>query len=148
MRFGFLLGITLCVFLAGCNDAAWMRKYTPPEEEATAQSYVDLLQQRKFNEIEHDLDPSVRDSKVRDKLAKMAALFPAEAPQSLKVVGVHTFSDRSRPFYGPWTVAGYLPLGAIVFLYRRWKMKIAGELNLLSAIDKELPSEGPSEPNA
>jgi hypothetical protein len=32
-----------------------------------------------------------------------------------------------RPFYGPWTVAAYFPLGAIAFLHRRWKMKITGE---------------------
>jgi len=29
--------------------------------------------------------------------------------------------------YGPWIVAAYFPLGAIAFLYRRWKMKITGE---------------------
>jgi len=40
-----------------------------------------------------------------------------------------------HPLYGPWTVAAYFPLGAIVFLHRRWKMKIDGE-----SIPK-LPSE-------
>jgi hypothetical protein len=33
----------------------------------------------------------------------------------------------THPLYGPWTVAAYMPLGAIVFLHRRWKMKITGE---------------------
>jgi hypothetical protein len=95
MRFGYLLGIALCIFLAGCDDAAWMKKFTPPEEEAISRRYVDLLQQRKFDEIEHDLDPSIKDSNVSDTLAKMAAFFPAETPQSVKVVGAHTFRDQN-----------------------------------------------------
>ena len=33
----------------------------------------------------------------------------------------------TRPLYGPWTVAAYVPLGAIVFLHRRWKKKVTGE---------------------
>jgi hypothetical protein len=35
--------------------------------------------------------------------------------------------SMTRPFCGPWTVAAYVPLGAIAFLHRRWKMKITGE---------------------
>ncbi len=33
-----------------------------------------------------------------------------------------------RPLYGPWTIAGSFPLGALIFLNHRWKMKIRGEL--------------------
>lgn len=33
----------------------------------------------------------------------------------------------SRPPYGPWTVGAWLPLGAILFLNRQRKRKIAGE---------------------
>jgi hypothetical protein len=36
--------------------------------------------------------------------------------------------SMTRSLYGPWIVAAYVPLGAMVFLYRRWKMKITGEL--------------------
>lgn len=36
--------------------------------------------------------------------------------------------SASRPLYGPWTVAAYLPIGAMAFLNHRWKMKVAGEL--------------------
>ena len=32
--------------------------------------------------------------------------------------------SMTRNLYGPWVVATYIPLGAIIFLHRRWKMKI------------------------
>jgi hypothetical protein len=35
--------------------------------------------------------------------------------------------SMSHPFYGPWTVAAYFPLGAVAFLHRRWKMQITGQ---------------------
>jgi hypothetical protein len=34
--------------------------------------------------------------------------------------------SMTHPLFGPWTVAAYVPLGAMVFLHRRWKMKITG----------------------
>jgi hypothetical protein len=255
MRFKYLVGVAFCVFLLGCDDAAIMRKWTPPGAEANARNYVELLRQGKFEGIERDLDASVTDSNIRDTFAKMAALFPAGDPESVKVVGAHTlhgqgystaditleyqfpnkwllvsvatqskgdvstitgfhvnptadslenlnkFSLRgkgagqcliltcavcsllfsfyvlvlcvraktlkakwlwmlfilvglvrlavnwttgeftftlfafqipcvaaTRPLYGPWTVAVYLPVGAILFLHHRWKMKVTGEL--------------------
>jgi hypothetical protein len=94
MRFKYLVGIALCAFLLGCDDAAMMRKWTPPEAEANARNYIELLRQGKFDRIEHDLDPSITDSNIRDTFAKMAALFPAEDSESVKVVGAHTFHGQ------------------------------------------------------
>ena len=231
-----------------------MKKFTPPEDASIAKGYVELLQQGKFDQIEHDLDSSLIDSNVRNTLSKMAAFFPAESPESVKVVGAHIHRDQqsskvditfeyqfpstwllvnvttqkngdvrtviglnvtpiadslenlnkftlvgksafqyltltcdvgsllftlyvfalcvrskdmkpkwlwliivlvgvgkfavnwrtgqwtyqlsaiqipcfsmTRPLYGPWTVAAHVPLGAMVFLHRRWRMKITGE---------------------
>jgi hypothetical protein len=253
MRFIYLVAIAFCGFLVGCDQAALMKKFTPPEEEAIAKGYVELLQQGKFDQIEHDLDSGLMDSNVRDTLSKMAALFPAENPESVKVVGAHVYRNQqsskvditfeyqfpskwllvnvatqtngnlrtvigfhvtpiadslenlnkftlagksslqyltlicdvgsllftlyvfalcirskdmkpkwlwliivlvgfgkfavnwgtgewtyqliaiqipcfsmTHPLYGPWIVAAYMPLGAIVFLQRRWKMKVSG----------------------
>jgi hypothetical protein len=94
MRFKYLVGVAFCVFLLGCDDAAIMRKWTPPQAEANARNYVELLRQGKFERIEHDLDTSVTDSNIRDMFAKMAALFPAGDPESVKVVGAHTFHGQ------------------------------------------------------
>ena len=93
MRFKCLIGIALCACLVGCNQTALMnnllKKQTPPGAELTARHYVDLLRQGKFDQIERDLDPSIVDSNIRNTLAKMAAIFPAENPESVKVVGVN-----------------------------------------------------------
>ncbi len=94
MRFRYLVGIAFCAFLVGCDEAALMKKWTPPEAEANARSYVELLRQGKFESIERALDPSVTDSNVRDMFTKMAALFPAGDPESVKVVGAHTFHGQ------------------------------------------------------
>jgi hypothetical protein len=251
MRFSRLASIALCAFLVGCDQATLMKKFTPQEDESVARGYVELLRQGKFDQIEHDLDPSLADSNVRDTFSKMAAFFPADTPESvgahmshvqessraditfeyqfpsewllvdvvtqkqrgvstvvgfsvipipdslenlnkftlagksalqyltltcavgsllftfyvfalcirskdvkprwlwsiIVLVGVGKFAvnwvtgqwtyqviaiqipcfSMIRPFYGPWTVAAYVPLGAIAFLHRRWKMKVTGE---------------------
>jgi hypothetical protein len=79
----------LCGFLIGCDQAALIKKFTPPEDESFARSYVDSLRQGKFDEITRNLDPSVANLNIQGKLAEMAALIPAENPMSVKVVGVN-----------------------------------------------------------
>ncbi len=255
MRIKYIVGIAFCTLLLGCDEAALMKKWTPPEAEADARNYVELLRQGKFERIEHDLDASVTDSNIQDTFAKMAAIFPTGDPESVKVVGAHTFHGQGNsitditleyelpgkwvlatvgtqskgnvstitgfhvnpmadslenlnkfslrgkgasqyviltcavcallfslyalvlclrtktvktkwlwvlfilvglvrlavnwttgeftftlfafqipcvaaihPLYGPWTMALYLPLGAVLFLHHRWKMKVNGEL--------------------
>jgi hypothetical protein len=91
-RCKFLVGIGLCVLLVGCGQATLMKMFTPPEVESQARTYVEQLRQGKFDQIEHDVDQSSVDSNFQDTLAKMAALFPDEAPESIKVVGAHTSS--------------------------------------------------------
>lgn len=62
-----------------------------PEDESTARSYVDLLRQGKFDQIQQDLDPSIADASVHETLVKMSQMIPAETPTTVKVVGAHTF---------------------------------------------------------
>ena len=89
-----LVAIAICAFLGGCDQATIMKKWTPPEAESLAKSYVDLLRQGKYDQIEHDLDPSVPESDIRDTFAKMGTLFPTENPESVKVVGAHIFHGQ------------------------------------------------------
>jgi hypothetical protein len=264
LRFSCLACIAFCAILVSCDEATLMKKFTPPEDESIARRYVELLRQGKTDQIENDLDPSLLDSNTRDTFAKMAGIFPSETPESIKVVGAHTYHNQDhstaditleyqfpsrwllvsvatqqkgdvstivgfhvtpmadslenlnkftlvgksalqyltltcavgsllftfyvfalcvrsrdirpkwlwlivvlvgigkfavnwgtnqwtyqliaiqipcfsmiRPFYGPWTVAAYVPLGAIVFLQRRWKMQITGESISPAAQDPE-----------
>ena len=92
MRFKFLVVIIFCLPLVGCGQATLMKMFTPPEVESLARGYVEQLRRGKFDQIEHDFDQSYVDSKFRDTLAQMAAFFPDEAPESVKVVGAHTSS--------------------------------------------------------
>lgn len=71
-----------------------MKKLTPAEDESIARRYVDLLRQHGFEQIERDLDASLVDSNLRDTLDKMAGMFPAEDPKSVKVVNVRLFSNQ------------------------------------------------------
>src|SRR6266403_658404 len=52
-------------------------------------------------------------------------LGTGEWTYQLFAIQIPCFS-MTHPLYGPWTVAAYMPLGAIVFLQRRWKMKVSG----------------------
>jgi hypothetical protein len=94
MRVGFLASVVVCSLLVGCDQATLMKKFTPQADEAIAREYGQLLQKRKFDQIEHDLDPSLLDSSVPETFSKMAALFPADTPDSVKVVGSHTFHGQ------------------------------------------------------
>jgi hypothetical protein len=255
MRLKGLVGVAICMFLAGCDDSVFMKKLVPPEDEAVARNYVEMLRRGEIDEIQRQLDPGATQPDDREKLVQLSGMFPAEGAQSSKVVGVRLYhnneystsevtleyqlSDRwllatvatkkkgadstllgmnvtqradsvenltrfslldksaaqylimaaaissvlftfyvfflcartelgrkkwlwllivlvgvgklsvnwvtsewaftpfaiqipcataVRPFYGPWTIAGSFPLGALLFLNHRWKMRIAGEL--------------------
>jgi hypothetical protein len=86
-----IIGVLLLGILAGCNQATLMKKVTPPEDEAAARRYVDLLRQNRFEQIEQDLDPVLKRPNLRDTLVTMAAMFPAQEPASAKVVGLRMF---------------------------------------------------------
>ena len=97
MRFSGIASAAFCVFLVGCDQAALMKKFTPPEDESVARRYVELLRQGKFDQIERNLDPSVADTKFRDTFSKMAAFFPAGTPESVKVVGAYSSKMQVSP---------------------------------------------------
>jgi hypothetical protein len=93
-RFNCLVAILFSALLVGCNRDSIVKKFTPPEDESNARNYVDLLRQGKFDQIELHLDPSIADANVGDTLAKIAAFFPAENPESTKVVGLNVSHGR------------------------------------------------------
>jgi hypothetical protein len=90
MRFRCFIIVALSMFLAGCDQAALMKKFVPPDAESADKEYVEQLQHGKFDQIERDLDPSLSSPGIADAFAKMTALFPAGTPKSIKVVGAHT----------------------------------------------------------
>lgn len=101
-------------FLLGCDQASLMRRWTAPEDESTARSYVDQLRQKRFDQIERDWDPSVEVPNMPDTLAQMSAVFPAQEPTSIKVVGSHVYRGKNvtstavtleYEFPGKWVLA-------------------------------------------
>jgi hypothetical protein len=114
MRVSVLAGIAICSILSGCDQATLMKRFTPPDDEASARNYVELLRQGKFDQIQGDLDPSLVDSEVQRTFAKMAAVFPLEPVTSSKVVGAHVFQGQGLKttditleyeFPGVWVLA-------------------------------------------
>ncbi len=77
--------------IASCNQGRLIDKTVSPQDEFRAKNYVDLLRNSRFDEIETTADPSIQDAGTRDQLVAMAAMFPAQIPLSVKVVGVNTF---------------------------------------------------------
>ena len=86
----------LCLPLLSCNRDSWLKpfgfdrarvlkKYTPQDDEALAQHYVDLLLQERFDEIENGLDPSIKNRDTHNTLSGMAYLFPSK-PISVRTV--------------------------------------------------------------
>ena len=86
----------LTFFIFGCNLHPFNDTYgrwlidtqLPPQADAADRAYIDQLRQGEFDQIERDMDPSLKDSNLPATLAKMAALFPPGDPKSVKPVGV------------------------------------------------------------
>jgi hypothetical protein len=72
-----------------------MKKLTSPEDEGVAKHYIGLLRQGSFDQIERDLDPSLKSPDIRETLVKMANLIPASEPDSVKIVGSHILNGPS-----------------------------------------------------
>jgi hypothetical protein len=90
------LSLSLLIILPGCtpaDPASQMKKFTPAEDEAMATNYIVLLRQNKFERIQTDTDPSIKNGLTQDTLAKMAKAIPPEDPVSVKVIGAQQVHD-------------------------------------------------------
>jgi hypothetical protein len=65
-----------------------MKKVVPPADEAFARERTDLLRQKRFEQIQRELDPSISDANTEETLKTMAEMFPSEEPKSVKVVDI------------------------------------------------------------
>lgn len=104
----------LLLLLAGCSQADILQKFASPEDQELARSYIDLLRQQRFEDIENVADPSVGGASLHDTLVKMATLIPPGEPTSVTLVGAHQMkmADSSTVnltfeygFSGKWLVA-------------------------------------------
>lgn len=118
--------------MTGCDQASTMNKIIPPDVEAIAKNYINLLRSNNFDVIEKDLDPSGKGPNIRETLASMAALIPAKQPISIKVVGAQvsnfpltarapvariSLSNINSRISGCWLM---LPRGKKVVVFPSW----------------------------
>lgn len=98
--------------LTACG--AWMNWLAPPEQQALAKGYFADIQARHFAPVEANFAPQYRSAALPAGLAKVAGLFPAESPRSVKLVGAtairfgdHTRTDMTFEYEFPhgWVVA-------------------------------------------
>jgi hypothetical protein len=80
--------VALCC--TACNQDELLQKFTTPADQATATEQIDLLRNRRFEELEAHMDPSIKAPNLRATLEKMAQALPADAPSDRKLVGAHT----------------------------------------------------------
>jgi len=81
--------LLLLIALAGCSQADMIQKFTSPAEQALAKSYIELLRQQRFEDIEKAIDPSISGPSLHETLVKMAAFFPIGEPSKITLVGAH-----------------------------------------------------------
>ena len=86
-RMCLLLSVLL---LTACSRQDMLHKFSISQDQAVAKGYIDQLIHRNFDPIEAAMDPSIRRPSLHQTLERMAALVPAEAPLSVKLVGAST----------------------------------------------------------
>ncbi len=92
--------------LVGCDRESYFKLYgytradllygtMPREDEVFALHSVDLLRQGRFDQLEDQLDPSIRNAQIRDELARMHDMFPGAQPTSIKTMEAGTVRGRN-----------------------------------------------------
>lgn len=81
--------------LYGLNRDDLLYKTMPREDEAFALHSVDLLRQGRFDQVEDQLDPSIRNAQIRDSLTRMHDVFPSAQPASIKTVEAGSVRGRN-----------------------------------------------------
>lgn len=88
-RFLPLFYIVLLAALAGCDEERLVKFITPPEDEATAKKYIELLRQDRFDELRKVSDPEINAKLDHDTFEQLRAAIPEGDPVSVKVVGCY-----------------------------------------------------------
>jgi hypothetical protein len=82
--------LVVLVLLSGCGQARLMNLMMSSADVQNAKTYIDLLREHKFDQIEQAIDPRVRSEATPGLLMHMASFIPAQDPISTKVVGSNT----------------------------------------------------------
>ena len=83
------IGVAFLMCLAGCDRSSYLEKKAP-EDVASAKAHFELLRRGQYEQVENDLDPSVKSPDIHAKLAGIAVLIPVQNPQSIKTISLNT----------------------------------------------------------
>jgi hypothetical protein len=86
----FFRRLFLAVFLfglIGCDQTDMIQKIASPADQVLAKNYIDLLRQKRFEEIEKAMDSSVAKPSLHESLVEMANLIPQGKPLEITLVG-------------------------------------------------------------
>ena len=80
-----LTSLVFIMLIAGCSQESMLKALTSPEDEKVAKDYIALLQQKKFDQIENDIDPAVKaeSADLHQTLLRMADMIPAQSPSTV-----------------------------------------------------------------
>jgi hypothetical protein len=78
--------------LAGCNPQPILEQLIPGEAIAFARGHVEHVRQRDFEAVTREVHPDLRTGRLKAEVETMAALFPASAPEDLRLV--QSFTTR------------------------------------------------------
>lgn len=81
------------LLLLGCNQQQVLQKFSTAADQAIAKAYISDLQAKKFDVIENDLDPGIKNSDVHPTLVRMAGFLPEGPPTSVKLIGAQKMVD-------------------------------------------------------
>lgn len=82
-----LLALAALFFLAGCDREAMLQKFASEEDRKFATQCIDTLRAGKLDEIEQQLDASLRTAETHAVLVRIIELLPKEEPSAVKLVG-------------------------------------------------------------
>ncbi len=75
--------------IIGCSQQSMIDKIAPAEDKDRAIFYINLLKQKRIDEINDKIDKSIKNKDTKSSLLYMANLIPNESEKSLKVVGAN-----------------------------------------------------------
>ncbi len=90
-----VIAVTFVLGLVGCSQQMLLEKFAPPEDQAFAESQIQLLRSRDFEPIEKAMEPRLVGPNFRETLSQMADMIPAGDPDSVKLVGVNVSTNYS-----------------------------------------------------
>jgi len=94
-----LLSLCSVYLLFGCSPQRLFESFTTPEQIAAAKSDVELLRDRRFQEIEKQMETDLVDDGLEGTLSQMADMIPVGEPRSVKVVGAHILKQPESTRY-------------------------------------------------